>query len=259
MLAASICFFGGVEVRSLELYYDGMLYDASEPLYIDDGTTFVSARTLIGMNRSVEARWDGVSAYFASDKLEVTAVPGELYIKVNGERISMNKAVSLVSSRVCVPVRALAAALGASVEYDGEHERITLKSVKGEADTDKIDKDELYWLSRIINAESCGEPYVGKLLVGNVVLNRRDSAQFPNTVKEVIFDTTYGVQFTPISNGSIYVAPCESCIAAAREVLAGKVISDSALYFVNTSKSPNSWAQLNRPFIMRVGEHSFYE
>lgn len=258
MLAASICFIGGFDVYSLELYYDDKQYDVSEPLFIEDGTTFVSARTLIGMNMNTDAKWDGVGAYFTSDTLMLTAVPGDMYITANGERISMNKAVRLVSSRVCVPVRALAAALGASVEYDGGAERITLRSIVSESGTDNIDKDELYWLSRIINAESCDEPYLGKLLVGNVVLNRRDSVHFPNTVYDVIFDTTYGVQFTPISNGSIYTAPCESCIAAAREVLEGKVISESALYFVNTSKSPYSWAELNRTFIMRVGEHSFY-
>ena len=65
------------------------------------------------------------------------------------------------------------------------------------------DADVVYWLSRIISAESRGEPLIGQIAVGNVVLNRVRSSAFPNTVWGVIFDRKWGVQFSPVSNGTI--------------------------------------------------------
>ena len=67
--------------------------------------------------------------------------------------------------------------------------------------------DEVLWLSRIIIAESRGESLLGQIAVGNVVLNRVKSRDFPNTIYGVIFDRKYGVQFTPVANGTIYNTP----------------------------------------------------
>ncbi|MFR3921270.1 MAG: cell wall hydrolase [Dysosmobacter welbionis] len=38
---------------------------------------------------------------------------------------------------------------------------------------------DLYWLSRIISAESRGENMTGQIAVGNVVLNRVAAKEFP--------------------------------------------------------------------------------
>lgn len=64
--------------------------------------------------------------------------------------------------------------------------------------------DAVYWLSRIINAEAQGEPYEGKVAVGNVVLNRVKSPLFPNTIYGVIFEYYKGIpQFSPVADGTI--------------------------------------------------------
>lgn len=47
---------------------------------------------------------------------------------------------------------------------------------------------DLYWLSRIISAESRGESLKGQIAVGNVVLNRVEEDDFPDTIPAVIFD-----------------------------------------------------------------------
>ena len=62
------------------------------------------------------------------------------------------------------------------------------------------DHDELYWLSKLIYAESGAEPFLGKLAVGTVVMNRVDSDEFPSNIVDVIFDKENGVQFTPTAN-----------------------------------------------------------
>ena len=42
-------------------------------------------------------------------------------------------------------------------------------------------------LARLINAEARGEPYIGQVAVGAVILNRVKSPKFPNTIAGVIY------------------------------------------------------------------------
>lgn len=42
-------------------------------------------------------------------------------------------------------------------------------------------------LAKVIYSESRGEPYVGQVAVGAVVMNRIQSSQFPDNIKEVVF------------------------------------------------------------------------
>jgi len=117
---------------------------------------------------------------------------------------------------------------------------------------------DLYWLSRIIHAEARGESYRGKVAVGNTILNRVKSSQFPNTVKGVIFDTKYGVQYTPVANNTIYNTPDQSSINAAREALSGVNYIGSSMYFYNPRTATNSWIAANRPYYTTIGNHNFH-
>lgn len=125
-------------------------------------------------------------------------------------------------------------------------------------ETKAYSENDLYWLSRIISAESKGESMQGKLAVGTVIMNRVKSSEFPNTVKEVIFDAKHGVQFTPTQNKTIYDTPSSESVEAAKRVLLGYRTSTKILYFVNESISPNSWIKANRDYVMTVGNHAFY-
>ena len=120
------------------------------------------------------------------------------------------------------------------------------------------DGDELYWLSRIINAESGTQPMLGKIAVGNVVLNRVRSDDFPDTVYGVIFDRRFGVQFSPTENGTIYNEPSDEAVEAARLCLDGYSLSDEICYFFNPAIAESTWISENRPWIMTVGDHAFY-
>lgn len=120
------------------------------------------------------------------------------------------------------------------------------------------DADVVYWLSRIISAESKGEPLIGQIAVGNVVLNRVRSKDFPNTVWGVIFDRKWGVQFSPVSNGTIYDEPSATSILAAKICLDGFTVSDDVLYFLRPSASTSSWIVNNRQFKFVIGNHYFF-
>ena len=114
---------------------------------------------------------------------------------------------------------------------------------------------DLYWLSRIIYAESGNQSLEGKIAVGNVVLNRVASSLFPNSVYDVIFQRN---QFTPASSGSINREPSEDAVIAAKLCLDGANTADNALYFVNPKASPNSWASRNCTYVATIGAHAFF-
>ena len=64
----------------------------------------------------------------------------------------------------------------------------------------KYTASELKLMSCIIYCEAVGEPYAGKKAVGIVVMNRKSSKSFPNTLSGVIYQK---YQFGPTRNGSL--------------------------------------------------------
>ncbi|KUO68744.1 MAG: cell wall hydrolase [Clostridia bacterium BRH_c25] len=119
---------------------------------------------------------------------------------------------------------------------------------------------DLYWLSRIINAEAEAEPYSGKVAVGNVIMNRVKSSSFPNTVKGVIFEYYKNIpQFSPVADGTIYNTPNADSIKAAKAVFAGTSIVGNSTYFFNPDKSEGTWIVNNKTLVKRIGDHVFYK
>lgn len=60
--------------------------------------------------------------------------------------------------------------------------------------------EDLKYMTSIIYCEARGESYAGKKAVGIVVMNRVKSNQFPNNIKDVIYQRG---QFSPTRNGSL--------------------------------------------------------
>lgn len=124
----------------------------------------------------------------------------------------------------------------------------------------KWDRDNIYWLARIIHAEAAGEPYLGQVAVGNVVMNRVASPGFPNTIYNVIFQYTNGIpQFSPVADGTIYNTPSASCMKAAEDAYWGSKPVGGALFFFNPKKSSGSWIVRNRQYVTTIGNHAFYK
>lgn len=157
------------------------------------------------------------------------------------------------------PASVLSRALGVKITYSSG----SSVSVSGvSSPITRADKfyreDEVYWLARIINAESRGEALLGQIAVGGVVLNRVKSQLYPNTIWGVIFDKKYGVQFSPILDGSIYSEPTYTSILAAKICLEGFSISSDTLFFLYPSASTSSWIPKNRQYAFTIGKHDFY-
>ena len=84
------------------------------------------------------------------------------------------------------------------------------------------------------------------------------SGQFPDTVKEVVFDRKYGVQFEPVSNGTIYDQPIDSAVLAAKLCLEGANTAGKSLYFFAPALSAGSWIRSSRTYCTTIGCHRFY-
>lgn len=120
------------------------------------------------------------------------------------------------------------------------------------------DDNDVYWLSRLIEAEAQGEGYIGKVAVGNCVLNRVLSKDYPNNVVKVIFDTNYGVQYQPTVNGRINNTPSITSVQAAIAALEGARPVGDSMFFYNPSKSTNFWIPNNRAYYTTIGNHDFH-
>jgi LysM repeat protein len=91
---------------------------------------------------------------------------------------------------------------------------------------------DLDLLARIITAEADCQPFIVKVAVGAVVLNRLKSPLFPNTIAGVIYDRSYGrYQFEPVLNGWINRPASPESVLAARAALDGQDPSWGALFF----------------------------
>ena len=125
--------------------------------------------------------------------------------------------------------------------------------------SNNYNSDDLYWLARIIEAEAKGESYNGKVAVGNVILNRVKSKDFPNTVYNVIFEYFGNIpQFSPVQEGTIYNTPSKESINAAKDAINGSRPVGDATYFFNPSKAAGSWIVKNKTYISTIGGHAFY-
>lgn len=201
------------------------------------------------------------TAKIDGENLAISATEGKLYIEANGRYFYTSGEIMLDNGEMYVPIRPIVKALNSYIYYDDKAGQYVVSSGDSrllKSGDQFYRSDEVLWLARIIHAEAQGEPIRGKIAVGNVILNRVRSSQFPNTIYSVIFDKKYGVQFTPSVNGAIYNTPNAESIIAAKICLEGYSISNDILYFVNPKLAPNSWASKNRPYAFTIQNHSFF-
>jgi len=112
---------------------------------------------------------------------------------------------------------------------------------------------DVYLLARVIYGEARGEPYVGKVAIGAVILNRVKSPLFPNTIAGVIYQPG---AFTVVSDGQINLTPDADCIKAARDSMAGWDPTNGCLFYYNPRTATSQW-MLSKPISVTIGNHVF--
>lgn len=114
-------------------------------------------------------------------------------------------------------------------------------------------ESETYLLGRLVHGEARGEPYVGKVAVAAVVLNRVKSPSFPNTISGVIYQSG---AFDAVADGQINLTPDEDSLRAARDALNGWDPTGGCLYYYNPATATNGWIW-SRTVQLSIGKHNF--
>ena len=235
---------------------DGPLLCDVQP-FVENGTAYVPLVSFARAMGGYTAEWDGHTARIVTEALTLTATPGQPWLEANGRFLYVPGEVRLVDGRTMVPIRTLAQAYGAQVSWEEATRtvHVTEAGQSLESGDSYYDQDTLYWLSRVISAESQGEELTGQIAVGNVVLNRLESDIFPDTLYGVIFQKD---QFEPVENGTIYNDPYYLSVIAAKLCLEGTQVIGDCMYFFAPSLSPGTWIVNNRTYYATIGCHRFY-
>jgi N-acetylmuramoyl-L-alanine amidase len=114
-------------------------------------------------------------------------------------------------------------------------------------------QNDIKIMSNAVYGESRGEPYTGQVAVAAVILNRVQSASFPNTVSGVIFEPG---AFTAVADGQIWLTPNESARKAVLDAINGWDPTGEAIYYFNPATATNKWIW-SRPQIKQIGKHIF--
>ena len=112
---------------------------------------------------------------------------------------------------------------------------------------------DLQLLARLISAEARGEPYIGQVAVGAVVLNRVEHPSFPNSISGVVYQPG---AFSCLDDGQFNEPVAESAYRAAQEALNGYDPSYGAIYYFNPATATSRWIW-SRPLIVQIGSHRF--
>ena len=232
-----------------------------EAAIIND-VTYVPLRSFSELMGAENIEWNSQSRTATVKKYNMTAniSQNDPYIEASGRYFYLSNPLKNINDRIFLPVRIAAELFCVDVDWNADSRTVVLKSTNRSfvSGSEYYNSNDLYWLSRIINAEASGEILRGKIAVGNVVLNRRDSRSYPNTIYGVIFDRKNGTQFSPVAIGTIYNTPNKESVIAAKICLEGYTISDSILFFMNPRIATNNWISKNRPFAFKIGNHNFY-
>ncbi|NDL68170.1 stalk domain-containing protein [Anaerotalea alkaliphila] len=229
--------------------------------YYKNGSVYAPARTVLEALGSKQLAWNAAEK---SLLLETPGTVAKVYINsravyANGELKHLPAPPELQYGRSMVPVQGLARLMGFEVRWDNGTHTLELTREGFALDPARVKqlsytKEDLQWLSKIVMAESGGSSLDGKLAVANVVLNRVESPSFPNSVKEVIFQRKFTVQFPPAHKASFAtLVPNVESVTAAKMALEGHDNVPNSLYFNNTPFKSKA-----NSFIALIGGNYFY-
>lgn len=163
----------------------------------------------------------------------------------------MNKfvgGVAFVTSLFLCPITARAAGFSEVGQYGRPFVYVTEDTE--EQIQEEIRLGEMEVLAQLVEAEAGNQPFEGKCLVVDVILNRVESPDFPDTISEVIFAPG---QFSVVKNGAFDKAAWNmqesdyAAVAVEMELHSNKDV----LYFNNCSQVAGTGTKF------RVGGHWF--
>lgn len=108
-------------------------------------------------------------------------------------------------------------------------------------------------LARMISAEGRGEPYIGQVAIGAVIMNRIEHPSFPDTLAGIIYENG---AFSALADGQFNEPIADSAYAAARDALNGWDPTGGCVYYYNPAKTDNQFMK-SRQVQKIIGAHYF--
>lgn len=122
------------------------------------------------------------------------------------------------------------------------------KEEEAQMDIDVRQQYEIELMARVVEAEAGNQNLEGKRMVADVILNRVEHPDFPDSIKEVIYQAG---QFTTVKNGKIYtVKPSQESITAVIMERANR--TETGVIYFNAGK----YSAYGEPY-EKVGDHYF--
>jgi N-acetylmuramoyl-L-alanine amidase len=208
--------------------------------YMKNGNIFVPVR-FVSEALSAKVQWipEEKKVVIIRKEKTIELWQGSDKLMVNGEQFTLDTAVEVLNNRTMVPVKYIAEHLDFTTEWHNptytlhlyrEGLGVPATSIAERTYTD----DDIIWLSRIVCVEARGLSVEGKVAVANVVLNRKRSPSFPNSICDVIFQVDVYQQFPPAHReGFRELVPDDQSIIAAKMALEGINNIDRCLFFNN--------------------------
>lgn len=259
--AFAIDYYGGYPIP-VDIAVNGSFLKCEQKPILVDGTTYLPLRAFADAIGGT-ILWDETTKAATMTKNEHTLVcyPVSGQCIIDGEESHIS--ALLYQNLSFIPVRMVSEALCYQVTWDEFYLTVQIEAPDVTVPSECVDTsytyEDMLYLGKITQIESGSQHFQVKLGVAGTVMNRVASSQFPNSVKEVIFDTRYGVQFPPAHTQKINLTPSKDTMIAAKCVLNGANVVKNSLYFVDTVYAPSSWVHNNRPYVITLYDMSFYE
>lgn len=216
---------------------DNYIFMDTKPVLMED-TVYVPLR-FVANALNAEVIWDGTvgKATINDNNRTLELIPNSNIVTVNGEKFELESNLPVINCRTMVPLRFVAENLECKVDWNQQTYTVEISregvvvptlSLYNRGYTD----EDLHFLAKIVTVEANNIVFDAKIAVANVVLNRKNSPEFPNTVKGVIYDKKYGVQFPPAHKSSFKnKVPSTDSIIAAKMALEGVNNISTCLFF----------------------------
>ncbi len=125
-----------------------------------------------------------------------------------------------------------------------------------------ITDEDVYLMSQVVYAESCGESYSGKVAVASVILNRASHGGFPKSISGVINQKN---AFSCVRDGKVFhrgkpnITPDSACYNAVLDALKGNDPTYKAVFFYNPEIATSQWMKnIKKDNITTIGNHVFF-
>lgn len=259
--ALAVDTYGGYNIP-VDIDVNGSFLKCVEKPILVDGTTYIPLRAFSDAIGGI-IEWDEkeMAATMTKDEHTFVFYPQKNDCLIDGTESSHSSMI--YKNLTFIPVRAVSEVLNYDVLWNDFYLTVQITAPGVEVSEDRKDQsytyEDILYLGKITQIESGSQHFKVKLGVAGTVMNRVKSSQFPNSVKDVIFDTKYGVQFPPAHTDKINTNPSKETVIAAKCVLGGVNIVGNSLYFIDAKYAPSSWAHNNRPHYATIYDMSFYE